>query len=489
MTDTASASPLTTVLLEQLQAQPIAAQYLAAALEEHYPDDGGGLPLRYSYAWQHLNRGRYAEQALLAGAMECVDTRSGELLRSTAAWVLPGAWLGIAYEFAGVERFFLVTSSFDQAKLGIWFPQHELFVAGQVDANWIQIGSDCVENLRTQLSRAQPWRSAPRYNAAARPGVLYLGFCNNLGHYMWNELSGLEAVLQAGSEHKVDTVVAGPYEFFPIDKVFPELEHAGIRIQRWTKPLPNCVLHQGTLPLRVIGNRISRKLRQRIVAWALETCSSELAELERYNDTALNLWFNLRQHNKAWAGQVEGIALIAESVLQSLPATRSLRLLLDGTPDTGAIAGILAKRFDGRVEVVDATCVPLARTIALASLIDLHVCVIGSGLTLPHWVMGRRGVAHSNRSHIGQQSFWNNVSEGAHDVSFVDVQSITDHAGPVIPDASYVNYDVSPAAIIAELNASYRQHDIGLRISGVRQMIALALRGDWTQAAERVISI
>jgi len=370
-----SDAPLATIMLHQLQQQPNPNQHIATALEENYPSFNVGLPMRYTYRWQQLNRGRYAEQALLTGAIVCVDPRNGVLRTSKRAWVLPGYWLGIAYEFEGVDSFFLITSNWNQLKLGIWFPQSSLFVAGHVIADWVQIGVDCVETLRSQITKAHVWQVLPNNHAASRPGVLHLGFCNNLGHYMWNDLSGLEAVLQAGSEHKIETIVVGPHEYFPIDKLYPEFERAGVRIQRWTKPLSTCVKHEDTLPLRIAGNRISRDLRRRIVAWALESSGAELRELSRYNDNSLNLWFNLRLHNKAWAGQIDGIVAIVEAARRSLPAPQSLRLFLDGTPDTSAIADSIAGRLEGIAEVVNATCVSLARSITLTSLIDLHVCV------------------------------------------------------------------------------------------------------------------
>jgi len=90
---------------------------------------------------------------------------------------------------------------------------------------------------------------------------------------------------------------------------------------------------------------------------------------------------------------------------------------------------------------------------------------------------------------MSQQSFWNNVAEGTHDVSFVPVHAITDHDGPIVPDAGYVNYDMSPSAVLEQLDVIYRQHDNGPRMSGVEQMIVLGTQGYWAHAAERVISV
>lgn len=468
--------------VEPLDAHAATLPYAEAALAEHYPLDCG-LPLRHEYTWQHLNRGRHAELALREGAMSCVDPHTGELLHAASAHVLPGDWLGIVYHFEGHEPFSLVTSSFDQAKLGLYFPARQLFVAGRVDANWVRIGSDTVETLRRTAAEATAWAGAQR------GAVLYLGFCNNLGHTMWNDLSGLEAVVDSGALRQVGTVVCGPHAWFPVAELFPELAAAGVEVQRWGKPVPRCVLHAGGLPLRVAGNRITRTLRRRIVGWALAQEREQLPALhDQLNGAGLNLWCNLRLHNKAWVDQVPGIVALAHAVHKALRG-QPLRLILDGTPDTAPLVAQAAQALQGVAEVVDATRVPLSRSLVLCGLVDLHLCVVGSGLTLPHWVMGRRGVAHSNRAHLLQQRFWNNVSEGTHDVHFVPAQAVTDLEAPVLPDPTYVNYKLDPGAVLERLDMLYRQLDTGPRRSGFAQAVFLAAQGRFADAAERLISV
>lgn len=461
--------------------------YAQRSFDDIIPYSYDGLPLRYSYCISFLNYGRYAEQALIANAICCVDPLNGHIVCSSRAYVLTKGWPCIAYEFNGVERFFLFTSNFNQFKIGIWFPRFSSYLIGCVEPGWATIGCERVEELRAQMSRAEAWPAAQvSITGLIRTGVLYLGFGNNVGHYMWNDLSGLEAVIEAGSDRHVDTIVIGPHEYVPIDELFPELAHSGVKIQRWETSSASCVVHNGTLPLRITGNRISYKLRKRIVAWALESCGEGLVGVARYNDLALNLWVNLRLHNKVWIEQVNGIVAIATTMRSFLPVDRPLRLILDGTPDTHTLVNTIADRLDGSVEVINATCVTLAQTVALASLIDLHVSVVGAGLTLPHWLMGRRGVAHSDKGHLGQQAFWNNISEGTHDVVFIKEDKVEDIAGN---RDDYRNYQVSTSDIIDALAVLFRQQDYVQRISAVDQMIFLSMQRKWLQAAERVISI
>ncbi|MFN9505253.1 MAG: hypothetical protein ACK57J_11965 [Rubrivivax sp.] len=458
--------------------------HAAAALAEDYAQDAD-LPLRYAYTWQHLNRGRYAEQVLRRGPLRCVDPIDGTLRSATSAHVLCGDWLGIIYHFEGVEPFWLVTSSFDQAKLGLYLPRREVFIAGPVDPNWVTIGHDAVRSHLRLAATAEPWTGPVKPEAS----VLYLGFCNNLGHTMWNDLSGLEAAVDAGMLDRVAAVVAGPHTFFPVDALFPELAAAGVPVIRRPKDAPPCVRHDAaSLPLRLTSNRITRSLRRRIVAWALQAEQASLASLAPLNGPGLNLWCNLRQHNKTWVDQVDGLVALAKVFAGALKG-QPVRLLLDGTRDTAPLAARIAEALSGQVDVVDATQVPLSRTVVMCGLVDLHLCVVGSGLTLPHWVMGRRGVAHGNRPHLGQQSFWNNVSEGTHDVDFVPMDAVQDMDGPLTHDPSYVNYRLDVQAVLSLLETRFRQLDTGPRRSGFQQMLALVAQGRLGDAAERLINV
>lgn len=479
---------ITVLHLSQVEPSAVDTPFLCEALDEtHAAADERLLP-RYSYSWQHLNRGRYAELALLNGRMECPDPRDGRVLQSLRSWVLPGAWVGIAYEFAGVDRFILVTSSFDQAKLGIWFPESGLFVVGALDPPWIDIATETVQRLKTLLQTVVPKPAEGERTRSLARIDLYLGFSNNLGHFMWHDLSGIEAVVATGSQHSLRRLVLGPHQFFPVASIFPELEAAGVEVCALPNPLPEFIEHTDSTALRVTGNRISRDLRGRIVAWALRDCGL-LEQLKEFNDDSFNLWFNLRLHNKAWADQVAGIERIARTLGGLLQSNRRLRVILDGLPDTHSLAEVLKDRLTGVAQVVNATRVSLSQSIALAALVDLHVCAVGSGLTIAHWLVGRRGVAHSNRAHLNQKVFWNSVSEGAHDVSFIPNSAVTEHDGPTTPDASYVNYDFSVELLLEELIKLCEMHDCAPRISGVAQMLRLADRVEWRRAAERVISV
>ncbi len=102
-----------------------------------------------------------------------------------SAHVLRGDDLSIVYHFEGAAPLSLVTSSFDQAKLGLYLPRREMFIFGAVDRNPVTIGHQAVRSLMQRSGHAEPW---PVALPDTQP-VLDLGFCNNLGHAMWNVFS------------------------------------------------------------------------------------------------------------------------------------------------------------------------------------------------------------------------------------------------------------------------------------------------------------
>lgn len=490
----AAAAPLVVVGLDQLIGAAHPFVHAESALSEDVADDAG-LPLRYEFNWPHLNRGRHAEPALRDGCMRCIDPITGSLLVSGQGHVLTASgWLDIAHRFEGRERFHLITSSFEQAKLGLYFPDRNLLITHRVDAGRVAMAQRVAEALRDQLvlGDAVAHPDASHGKTGARPQavtVLHLGFVNNLGHFLWNELSGLLTAIEAGWAPRIARVVCGPHTSLPIAELFPELAQAGVLVQA-PAPLPApCITYQDILPLRIAGNRLSLALRRRIVAWALAREQATLPQLAPLNGAELNLWCNLRRHNKAWLDQVEGIVELARRFAGSVPQGRPLHLILDGSPDTAELAADIAAQLQGIARVTDATRVTLSRSIVLCGLVDLHLCVVGSGLTLPHWVMGRRGVAHANRPHVIQQVFWNHVSEGTHDVDFIPIEAVNDEPTPGDADPSYANYRLDLPALFHCINPQLYQIDTGLRRSGFAQAQALSAKGRWAAAADRLLFV
>lgn len=463
------------------------------ALEENIDVKKFELTPQYQYDEIGLNLGYFNELSIRTGLIQCIDPLTGNIIKSNQAWVMPISKdknSYIAYLFNGLKPFVLLTiAHVSQAKAGIWFPSTGLFVAANIESAWIEYAVTFAKELREKIFFSTSAHTQGLDFLSQRKSVLYLGFDNNLGHHIWNELSGLEKVLKSNLFEHIHTINVGPNEFIPIDKVFPELLESGIKIIRWKNSLPQCILHTDSLPIRLTGNRVSKNIRQRIVAWALQNCREVIDIIEKNNDDSLILWINLRVHNKSWVRQIEGIEQIAKNLTTTLLNGKKLKIILDGTPDTTEIANQIRLDLDGVAEVLNATQLSIASSTALASLTDIFLCVVGSGLVMPHWLIGRRGVAHSNRPHLSQQKVLNNICEGVHDAFFIEEQFISDYDRPIIKGISQVNYDVDDFALFEALKLQYRFVDTKLRSSAVSQMLAYAQQENWFAASERIISI
>jgi hypothetical protein len=482
--------------LAQHEADPGDLRGAALTLDEGGDADDDRLPPRRRFNWHALNRGRWAERALHDGKLQCHHPRTGQQVTARFAYTLQArqlGWLAIIYEFDGPEPFFLITSNWIQMKLGLYSPGHQLLIAGNFDADWIGIATSALKFFLERRAAAAPWAAVAGVAAPRTGAVLFVGYtCKNLGHYIWNDLSGLEAALAGAARPPVAAIVAGRDAYMPVAGIFPETEDAGIPVLTWASDPAELIrfdLAVAPLPLRVSGNQISVRLRRRIVGWALASQHDALSEIASLNASDFVLWFNLRAHNKAWANGHDGIVHICRAFRQALGPVAGFTLILDGTRDTTPLVEALRRALSGIVEVVDATRVPLCRSIVLSSLIDLHVCIVGSGLTLAHWVMGRRGLAHSNTLHMAQQAWWNAIAEGTRDMVFLPVSAISNQASPTEPDASYVNYVADPNQFLACLEPLFRQVNARLRRSSVEQMIDLARQGKYLEAAERVSSL
>jgi len=204
------------------------------------------------------------------------------------------------------------------------------------------------------------------------------------------------------------------------------------------------------------------------------------------NSLKFNVWFNLRLHNNSWADQVDGIVKIAVALRNSTFARNGVHVFLDGTPDCAALADRISK--DLAVNSISSSpicAVPLYETIALSTLIDLYVAGVGSGLVIPSWISGRRGVAHSNKPHLAQQSFWNNISQFARDALFLPERHITDLPNVACDlDPGYSNYTIDVAGLLDAIAPLVRQTDIDQRSTTMSHVIDLIEDSLADQAAQ-----
>jgi hypothetical protein len=123
----------------------------------------------------------------------------------------------------------------------------------------------------------------------------------------------------------------------------------------------------------------------------------------------------------------------------------NIGVIYDGWTDTTEIRDAIDNRLDPSIIRHDTIGASIHSSIIWAGAVTAYVSVVGSGLVLNSWLVHKPGIAHSNRAHLGQQSFWNSVSSGMVPTKFIDRNLVSDDG------SLYGNYDFDWRLLLTDL--------------------------------------
>jgi hypothetical protein len=382
----------------------------------------------------------YSYHFLTRGGVYAADPFTLQPVKSNISIVLDG--VAIVQRYVGKEVFYTVTAGWRGRIGGIYVPSKALVIVA-TDSEGTPTFADAVTDYFHRLdAHVGSSEFTFEFSHSSRLGLV-LGFVNNLGHYFWQEMTGIESYVLRGLHSRIEALVVGPHCFIDPIRLFPELN--GVRVYHAEHadrlfPLAN---NFADIYVRPIGAIISPTLRRRIAAAARAATSTRTQERIRAAAEANFLvYVNLRAHNKVWLNQITGLATFLSRLEGRL--NRPLAIILDGWWDTKAIASQLKSSLPSTINVYDTIGVNLHVSISWANNVDLFISVIGSGLVLSSWLTGKPGIAHGNARHQYQGAFWNVVNEGALPTSFVQSTEGCDDG------SLYSNYDLDTQSLFDE---------------------------------------
>jgi len=410
----------------------------------------------YQFIYQsHLNQPNVYQQTIVeTGYIYSVCPVSGQVIRSEQSFY-DVAWLPMmSYRFVGTEIYYLIVGHFWGPKMFIYFPRLELII----HLNPFVQGSEQAIINRLKGSMVSCWQQSLKYmsTTAKKEVVAMLGLLTNIGHYFWNEVTGLQFLSDNGLLHKLDKVLIESNEYFNVADAFPEIADKIIRVTD-KKSMFKTILENNYLAVRVSNVFIREKLANRIYEGSLKRCSLKfLAELEQAKNKHFPLlWFGLRSHDKSWVSQVEGLANIIKSLAVDFP---HLGVVFDGwsrierEDERGELMISKDKATEQEILEILPPDIKTYSTIGSMSYekvvwayaIDLYVIPLSSGSTAVSWIANKPGVMHANRS-INTEHFREQVTYSRENVVpsvFVPVEFIVDQeASPYILSVACQNYD------------------------------------------------
>ena len=260
---------------------------------------------------------------------------------------------------------------------------------------------------------------------------MWPGSAAHLGHYLWNETSGLEIMVRDLETNDLPRIFAlgapGGYEFYgPTEDLYPELSGKFIKSISDVRAMGEyCYIH-GIQAVRVSGQFVSSDVRHRIMnAVASDPDVAILAQMVDQNKSAGNptIILGLRLTDRTHSQLKEFYCHLIDNILRHCP---SLTIVIDGVNSrpgqargasynvfsgarqTRGIIDIesqlvreIRAYFAGRpVTIID--CVGTSMRVNLFWVNQGHMFVApwGAGLVKYRWVCNKPGFVMTNRSNL-----------------------------------------------------------------------------------------
>ncbi len=150
-----------------------------------------------------------------------------------------------------------------------------------------------------------------RYRESEHSVALVSGVLTNLGHYFWNDISGVEWLLRNEALERVDAIYTTANPWISLTEIFAdELPCPVLELSSPTEMFLRLV-NDRRLPVRPTATAIDRALAARVHRAAQRLAARGGTGLaDRLNIAVSSSKFiffvNLRVHNKAWLEQVAG---------------------------------------------------------------------------------------------------------------------------------------------------------------------------------------
>ncbi|NHO34353.1 hypothetical protein [Acetobacter fallax] len=397
-----------------------------------------------------------------------------------------------AFRFADPRyglTFFVLVAGHCSVVMGLWFPaQNTMLVPGHPLHSLQFFIHDA--GSRTLIYAA-------RWGALLIP-YLVQGACRfanimrgrgsvHLGHQLWNELSGIESLIEGGCHNLPECVVLDAVDqtelYGPIDRLFPEME--GRVERRFMGELDPFIAHickNGYFAFRATREYISDRLRSRILQLATSAVPSDefniangrmavLIGLRVENRTLVDVEAFFSKLLAVLADAFPGLVVLfdghnsrsetdqevaTESFSEHLAKERPVRI-------EQAIVSALSERFrDAPIEIVSLVGRPIATSVLWASRVNAFVSIWGASLAKYRWVANKTGFIITSRSNLEHRADLHiydspHYMESPSPVTFVRQELVRDDpdAEQLVPagpgHTSFFNFRLDEPACIADI--------------------------------------
>ncbi len=414
-----------------------------------------------------------------------------------------------AYRFADARHglvFFVMAADHYARICGMWFPSFGLMVSRDETARTVArqiarhlpywfVTHSCIwaEQLVPYLRRgARRFASVLR----GRPGV-------HIGHQLWNELSGIDHLLEGGAKSLPHWVVLNASDgielYGALDELFPALKNRVVRDLADVRAMIRYAYAEGVMIVRVTREHVSRSLRTRILERV--RASDLYREVQDQIEQARHAWtsgqhaapvilLGLRVENRTLVDLTDFFRNLVGFIMTQFPGAI---VVLDGHNARGdaagrfieshaesyarsrpidiehALAADLRRHFRDRpITIADTIGRPVYLSLAWADRCGCFVSIWGASLAKYRWVCNKTGLVISSRDnllHRGDLHIYDapRTMEAPSRLRFIDPDAVTDRPDvPLLVDvvpgnASFFNFQVDEARLFPQVREMIEQ--------------------------------
>ena len=332
---------------------------------------------------------------------------TGQILRSNQSFfIVDSGTPNYHFRFVGKEVFYVMVDY--NVRLSIYIPKLDLIIVlRSADCDRSFNFQHFVNSLKSNLVNS--WKEVKLYlSKDNKKTVGVWGVLPSLGHYLWNELTGIKYLVDNEILAKAECLVIGSYEYFNVGDTFPEVsEDKIVRFDNQT--FFTDMLNNNYFGTMVTEIPITEELIDKVYQGALKKCSEScLKEVRVAKQYFPLIWVAIRTNVRRWLSQLEGTANIIRELSQEYP---NMAVVFDGWSRTekedshGEIMIAKEREFVQQIESLIPTNITTYNIVGAMTYekvvwskeIDTYIVTIGSPTTYTTWIGNKPGVVHGNK--------------------------------------------------------------------------------------------
>lgn len=398
--------------------------------------------------YHYKNNIKHSVIRLLTGYAWCQCPFTDTILKSNKSIPVNGM-PHIAYYFESLYPFFMLCYGGWCSQISaIYLPIQNTCIRLNSDLEWGNL-RELIGQLLSYFHTHQDLISDYLTTSQSKLNCLLMNCNANLGHFIWQELSGLSLLFDLTNIYEsLESCLINPqsrykeHKFNPED-IFPELKN--IDCIEGEENVTEITLRKNLFLFRIEDAVVSKFIPGRIQSSiANQTFGLRESLTTEKTKGKKILMINLRVHNKEWINAVEVISDFLNSLQQSVI------VVYDGFENViPTMNSIQEKVKNPLIDHVDGTALSLTETCGIVEIIDAFLVTVGSGLVIPSWIYNKPGVAHGDPAHLEQKGLWKLVAPEGYNpdvVVFLEKNEVKPLTGE-----AYSDYEIDADVIILKI--------------------------------------